>query len=184
MRFSVRKMAVTGLLGAVSIVMGLVPWLGFIPVPTPAGSATIMHVPAILAAVAEGPGSGLMVGFIFGLMSFLRATNPAFADPMVAILPRLFIGPAAYLVYRALRGSKLGLRLGVAGVVGSLVNTGLVLGMMGLKKFVPWNALGVVAVGHGIPEAIVAAIVVVTVGLALHRAGFLGRDDRSSRPLS
>ena len=37
-RFSTREITITAALGAVTIVMGLVPWIGFIPAPTPAGT--------------------------------------------------------------------------------------------------------------------------------------------------
>ena len=67
-----RKLVISGVLGAICIIMGAVPVLGFIPVPTPAGHATIMHVPVILAGILEGPAAGAFVGFIFGLFSLLR----------------------------------------------------------------------------------------------------------------
>jgi uncharacterized membrane protein len=100
MNLSIRKIVMSGILGAVSILLG-VTGLGFIPVPTPAGHATIMHVPAILGGVLEGPVVGLLTGAIFGIFSFLRATSPLFTDPLVAIFPRLFIGVTAYYAYIA-----------------------------------------------------------------------------------
>jgi uncharacterized membrane protein len=98
---------ITGLLGALTVVLGLLPVGGFIPVPTPAGSATTMHLPAILAGILEGPLVGAMVGFIFGAFSFWRAqaaVHPIarlmFTDPLVAIFPRLLIGVAAHYAFR------------------------------------------------------------------------------------
>ncbi len=99
---SVRSIVVTAILAAIAVLLGATR-LGFIPVPNPSGNATIMHVPAILAGVLEGPIAGLLVGGIFGLYSFLQATTPFFKDPLVAILPRLFIGITPYFAYRALR---------------------------------------------------------------------------------
>lgn len=63
-RISTRKMAVAGMLGAISIVLS-VTGLGMIPMPSLAGRATIMHVPVILAAILEGPVVGAFTGFIF-----------------------------------------------------------------------------------------------------------------------
>lgn len=82
-RWQARTLTVSGLLGALSIMLGMTP-LGFIPVPTAAGHATIMHIPVILGAVLEGPRVGALTGLIFGLHSFMRATSPLFADPLIA----------------------------------------------------------------------------------------------------
>src|SRR5215210_1758667 len=89
-----RTIVISGLLGAIQILLGLTG-LGFIPLPTGV-NATILHIPAIIAGALEGPIAGLLVGLIFGVFSLVRATNPAFADPLVAILPRLFIGVVAW----------------------------------------------------------------------------------------
>ena len=176
MKLSVRKVAVAGVLGAVSLVLGYVPALGLIPVPTPAGHATILHVPAILAGVAEGPVVGLLVGLIFGTISLLQATTPAFADPLIAILPRLFIGVFAAWTFMGLKRLPLSARLVVSAIVGTATNTILVLGMMVLRGFLAAKVAVGVGLLHGIPEAVVAAIVVLAVGAALARAGLIGRD--------
>jgi uncharacterized membrane protein len=102
-RVSTREITVTAALGAVTIVMGLVPWLGFIPAPTPAGSATTMHIPVIIAAALEGPVVGGLVGAIFGFFSFTRATIPIFKNPLIAFGPRILIGVVAFLVFAVLR---------------------------------------------------------------------------------
>lgn len=175
MKLTVRKMAVAGILGAVSLVMGLVPMLGFIPVPTPAQSATILHVPAILAGVAEGPLVGMMVGLIFGTLSLTRATTAAFADPLVAILPRLLIGVLAAYSFAGLRRFGLVPALAGAAVVGTLTNTTLVLSMMVLRGYLPAAAALGVGVLHGTPEVLLAAVICVAVGGALSRAGLLRR---------
>jgi len=101
-RLSVRKIVIAGVLSAITILLGSTR-LGFIPVPTPAGDATIMHVPAIVGGILEGWVVGGIVGTIFGLFSFIQVGSPWFKDPLLAILPRIFIGPAAYLGYRAVK---------------------------------------------------------------------------------
>lgn len=113
MKFQVRQLAVAGLLGALVVVLGLTP-LGFVPVPTPAGSATTIHIPVILAGVLEGPVVGGVVGFIFGLFSWMRnamaPANPVaavlFADPLVTFVPRIAIGIVAYYAYVAVRNRR------------------------------------------------------------------------------
>jgi len=102
-RFSTRDITITGTLGAVAVVLGLVPGIGFIPAPTPAGSATTMHIPVILAGMLEGPVVGALVGAIFGFFSFTRATIPVFKNPIIAFGPRILIGVFAFLVFVALQ---------------------------------------------------------------------------------
>ena len=105
-RFTVRKMTIIGVLGAISAVLGMTP-LGFIPVgPT---RATIMHIPVIIGALMEGPLVGGFVGLIFGLFSIFQAiTNPTpvsfvFLNPLVSILPRVLIGIVSSYVYDGLK---------------------------------------------------------------------------------
>ena len=67
-KVDVRKMAIIGVLAAISIMLSMTP-LGFIPIgPT---NATIMHIPVIIGAIVEGPLVGIPVGFIFGATSLL-----------------------------------------------------------------------------------------------------------------
>lgn len=106
---SVRKMTIIGVLGSISIVLGLTP-LGFIPVgPT---RATIMHIPVIIGAIMEGPMVGGMIGLIFGLFSIFQAvTRPTpvsfvFLNPIVSVLPRILIGILTYYVYKLLQEMK------------------------------------------------------------------------------
>jgi uncharacterized membrane protein len=159
--------AIAILLGATR--WGFLPWFG-------AASITIMHVPVIIGAVLEGPIVGLGIGFLFGLFSLIQAAiapiGPAdvwFVNPLLSILPRLFIGPLAWLAYRAsvrvraLEKVNQILALVVAGVVGSLTNTALVLGMIGVLGHLPWAALPPIAAVNGIPEAAVAAIITLAV---------------------
>ncbi len=159
MRLSTRKIVMSGILGAVSILLGLTG-LGFIPVPTPAGNATIMHLPVILGGVLEGPMVGLLTGFIFGIFSFIRAGNPIFADPLVAILPRLFIGLVSFLVYFGLKRFNENVSLITAGVLGSFTNTILVMLMAVIRGYLPYEVALSITFVHGVPEAVVAALLV------------------------
>ncbi len=164
----VRNLVITGLMGAIAVVLGWTHW-GFIP--WFGGVAlTIMHVPAVIAAVIVGPVSGLVVGLIFGIFSMVQAavapTGPAdvwFTNPLLSVLPRLFIGPVAWLVWQALKRWE-PLALFAAGAVGSLTNTVLVLGMIGLLGYLPWSLLGGIGVVNGLPEALVSALITAAVG--------------------
>jgi uncharacterized membrane protein len=127
----------------------------------------------------------LVIGFLFGLFSLIQAAiapiGPAdvwFVNPLLSILPRLFIGPLAWLAYRALAKINQILALVVAGVVGSLTNTVLVLGMIGVLGHLPWAALPPIAVINGFPEAAVAAAITLAVVAAWKgiRRGRKGAD--------
>ncbi|MFW6035335.1 MAG: ECF transporter S component [Halothermotrichaceae bacterium] len=168
MKISLRNIVIAGMLGAVSIILG-VSGIGLIPVPTIAGKVTIMHIPTILGAVVEGPIVGVLIGLIFGLFSFLRASNAWFADPLVSILPRLFIGITAYLTYVGIKKINIYLAYISAGIIGSLTNTILVLTMAVLRGYTPVEGALSIAVIHGIPEALVAAILVSILARAIHK---------------
>jgi uncharacterized membrane protein len=165
--FSVRKIVISGVLAAIAILLG-VTRLGFIPVPNISGNATIMHVPAIIGGVMEGWLVGGIVGTIFGIFSFLQATTPLFKDPLVAILPRIFIGITAYFTYAGLKKANEYLALIVAAVVGTLTNTVLVLGMAVIRGYLPLAAIPPI-VPQAVAELIIAAIITVAVVAAWKR---------------
>lgn len=168
-----RKIVVTGVLGAIDLLLGMthlgfIPWFG--------GTAvTILAVPVIIGAVLEGPIVGAAIGLIFGLTSMLQAavapTGPGdliFTNPLIAVLPRLFIGPVAWLVWSALsRWPVVGLL--AAGIAGSLTNTLLVIGMIGLLGIAPWSILLPLAAANGFPEAIASAVITLAVVSAWKR---------------
>lgn len=166
--FTVRKIVIAGVLSAIAILLGATR-LGFIPVPTAAGNATIMHVPAIIGGIMEGWLVGGVIGTIFGIFSFLQATVPLFKDPLVAILPRIFIGITSYFTYAGLKRFNEYVALIVAATVGTLTNTVLVLAMATIRGYMAPGVALTVGVTHGIPEIIVACIIVVAVVVAWKR---------------
>jgi len=233
-RTVVRKIVVAGVLGAIITLLGYLgpAGPGFIPVPTPAQHATTLHVPVIIGGVLEGPIVGLVLGLIFGIFSWLQAGMLGvvmFQDPLVAILPRLFIGITAWaayagfrragkypamalagclvvicgafvywviavnlllaaviaivllaliagFVYLALRENRELQALILSGAVGTLTNTILVLTMLVVRGYLPPEAALVAGLTNGIPEIIVACIIVVAVvgawkGVETRRAG-------------
>ncbi|HHB91126.1 MAG TPA: ECF transporter S component [Anaerolineae bacterium] len=164
---SVRRIVITGILAAIAILLG-VTRIGFIPVPNVSGNATIMHVPAIIGGVMEGPLVGLLVGGIFGLFSFLQASIPLFKDPLVAVLPRLFIGVTAYYSYAALRRRNEYLALVVAAVIGTLTNTVGVLGIAILRGYLTLEAT-IPILPQAVAELVIAAVITVAVVAAWKR---------------
>jgi len=95
-RFTVRKIAITGVLSALSVVFNFT--VGFITIPGLPVQITLMHIPVIVGAILEGPVAGAFIGLIFGLSSFYTATvSPlpiafAFLNPLVSVVPRILIG--------------------------------------------------------------------------------------------
>ncbi|OCL25691.1 ECF transporter S component [Orenia metallireducens] len=168
MKFTVRQLTITGILGAISLLLGSTP-LGFIPVPTPAGSATIMHIPVIIGAIIEGPLVGGAVGLIFGLFSFLRGGAALFSDPIIAILPRVLIGIFAAYAYMAIKNNLMA--TGIAAIVGTITNTVGVLSLGVIRGYLPnWETAVTIAVSHGIPEVIIAVLITVAIAKGLQRS--------------
>lgn len=186
-KVNVRQMTIIGVLSAISIMLSMLPMIGYIPVgPT---KATIMHIPVIIGAIVEGPVVGAAIGFIFGLTSLIKAiTEPtvvsfAFMNPLVSILPRVLMGILAYYVYQvAMKITKNVYISGlVTGAVGSLLNTIGVLGtiyVLYAPKYMHAigkdGSAGKVILGiagiNGVPEAIVGALVVSAVTIVLKKS--------------
>jgi uncharacterized membrane protein len=176
-----RKIVVAGILGAIAILLAVTRW-GFIPVPNLAGNATILHVPAILGGVLEGPIVGFLVGGIFGVFSFIQAEIPAFRDPLVAILPRLLIGIVAWAVFAGLVRWNLYAAALVAGVLGTATNTVGVISMGIWRGYFPGEIWAIIA-PQAIAEMVIAAIITVIVVKAvdLYRSGRTTAPEISAR---
>ena len=167
MKINTRQIVMSGLLGAVSILLG-VTRLGFIGPfpPLILVSATILQIPAIIGGILEGPLVGLLVGLVFGVSSWLQApteqppVNLWFSNPFVSILPRLFIGVVAGYVYRAIKGSNERVAIVSAAILGTLTNTVLVIGAIILFGYAPYAVIIPSVLPNTIAEVIVAVIVV------------------------
>ena len=61
--------------------------LGYPPIPIPPGNATTIQITVIIGAILEGPIVAWILGFIFGLSSFLLDASGLFKNPFIAILP-------------------------------------------------------------------------------------------------
>ena len=178
-----RKIVVAGVLGAITVILGATHW-GFIPWGL--ASFSIMQVPIIIGAILEGPVVGAVIGLIFGLFSMFQASaaptgplDPLFVNPLLSVLPRLFIGPMAWLAWNALKKWPVAGMI-AGGIVGSLTNTVLVLGMLGLvfgkSEMVMsvlgenvWKTLWGVGVANGLPEAGISAVITLIVVAAVRQ---------------
>ncbi|HAV21042.1 MAG TPA: ECF transporter S component [Bacillota bacterium] len=164
MKLNTKQIVISGLLVALALVLG-VTGLGFVPVPTPAGAATLMHLPVELAGILQGPVVGSFVGLIFGLF-----TLRFLPDPRVVIPARLLIGIVSYLVYAGC--GKKSWSIPLAAIAGSLTNTVGTLGLAVVFGYIPFSgpegAIGI-ALLQGVPEAILAAVVITPVAIAVKR---------------
>jgi len=143
-----RKLAITALLVVLTFVLGLTP-VGYFPNPIlPVLSLTLMCLPVIIGTITEGLKTGLVLGFVFGLTSFLKALGVTLAPDalgtlilsisviktmIVIFIPRLLIPVITWLVYKAIaRETKRSQRFaaGVAAFAGSVTNTVCFLGAL------------------------------------------------------
>jgi uncharacterized membrane protein len=186
MKLSVRQIAIAGLMGAITIVLG-VTRLGFIGPfpPLVVVSITILQIPAIIGGILEGPLVGLIIGLLFGISSWLQApteqapSNLWFSNPLVSILPRLFIGVVAALIYKAFSKKNEVFAIGAAGLLGTLTNTVLVIGMLVVLGYVPLLVIVPAVALNSVVEMIVATIVVLAVVTAW-KGITLGKNKGSS----
>ena len=155
-RYSTMSMVQVAIFGAIICIMAFTPFLGYIPLGFT--RATIIHIPVIIASLLMGPKKGGVMGFVFGLTSFINNTiNPTATSfvftpfysvgeisggiwsVIICFVPRILVGIVPYFVYKlALRFvsedtrkkgvSNVGLIL--AGVTGALVNTLLVMNLI------------------------------------------------------
>lgn len=185
----IRKLVVTGALGALAVFLGVTK-LGFIPWFTGI-SITVIHIPAILGALLEGPIVGSGIGAIFGLFSMIQANigpngpiDLAFRNPLVSVLPRVLFPIATWGIYVLIAKWKQIPAVIIASAAGSVIHTILVLGMLVLTNgsgiltggdpaVTLWAVLGAIFAANGIPESIAAAVlstIVVAAKLGINSA--------------
>lgn len=196
------------LFSGIIVIMAFTPFIGYIPLGFT--RATIIHVPVIIGSLMLGPKKGAFLGGVFGLTSLINNTiNPTvtsfvfspfislgdvhggLGSIIICMVPRILVGIVPYYVYKLITKRKteiskkrMSIGLGVAGVLGSLTNTLLVMNLIFVffkdayaqANEVATNAvysfiLGIIGI-NGIPEAIVAGIIVVGIGAALMKTKF------------
>lgn len=126
--------------------------IGYIPLAT-SFKITTIHIPVIISSILLGPKRGAIVGFTFGLTSFINNTfiSPSltsfvftpfyenafgkgnFWSLVICFIPRILTGITPYYFYKFMKifnKSKENLSLALSGIVGSLTNTILVMSMI------------------------------------------------------
>ena len=101
-KLDVRALAILGLMTALLILFSFTP-IGTIPIGPL--SITLNVIPIAMAAIALGPGGGLAMGCVFGLLSFLQCIGVGVPSGMGAIL--FSIDPFLHRLLRALPSSVL-----------------------------------------------------------------------------
>lgn len=121
------------------VMMTFVPNLGYIQIGTL--SITTLHIPVIIGSALMGPLGGLVLGATWGITSFIKVyttvVNPIefalFSNPFISIVPRILVGLIVAYGYTLLKGiQKPVIRHSLIALVGTLSNTILVLGAIGL----------------------------------------------------
>ena len=202
----VQGMAILAMFTGIIFLLTFTP-LGLIDLPVI--KATILHVPVIIGSILLGPKKGAFLGGMFGLSSMIKNTlvpglssfvfSPFIPVPgldrgspwalFICFVPRILVGVTPWLVYTLIktlfRKPNAGIQTGgmvIAGIVGALTNTALVMGSIGVLFADAYAAaqgisvdalmgfiLSIVA-ANGIPEAIVAAVVTPAVCMPLIHA--------------
>ena len=193
----VRALAILGLMTALLILFSFTP-IGTIPIGPL--SITLNVIPLAVAAIALGPVGGLIMGCVFGLLSFLQCLGIGIPsgmgitlfsiDPFLAFIqrfiPRALDGFLVGLIFRALE-KKPGFRpacfiagfcsafLNTAFFMSALVllfgNTEYVRGLMNGRNFLVFVCAFVGV--NAVVEMLVCTVVSGFVGSALHRAKIL-----------
>ncbi|MDE8228138.1 ECF transporter S component [Erysipelothrix rhusiopathiae] len=186
------------LFAAIIILLSITP-LGFIHLGFI--KATIVHIPVIIGSIILGPTAGAGLGLIFGINSIINNTiSPSILSfafsPLVpvigtisgspfaliiALLPRILVGIVPYYIVESQFIKKDSIRLGLAGFIGSMTNTILVMGLIyllfkdaygsarGIEGLAVTKAILSVIIINGIPEAIVSTLITIPITKALYK---------------
>ena len=186
-KYDTKKMILMSLFMAIILIMAFTPNLGYIPLGVT--RATIIHIPVIVGSIVLGPVAGAFLGFVFGVTSLINNTinptvtsfcfspfytfmgiNGGFLSLVICFVPRILVGIVPYYIVKLLKKINYNLSLILAGLLGSLTNTLLVMNMIfiffkeeySLAKEIAVDTLynvilSVIAI-NGVPEAIVASI--------------------------
>ena len=190
-KYNVRTMVLFAMFVAIIGILSVTP-LGMIPIGVI--NATTIHIPVIVGAIILGPKFGAALGGVFGLISFLKATmapnvssfafSPLVPVPglgrgslwalVIAFVPRILVGIVAYYVYALIKKISKNemVSMGVGAFMGSVTNTVLVMGLIGLVFGDAYSQaagkafsliLRSTVLVNGIPEALVATVISVAV---------------------
>lgn len=195
MKIKTKNLVILSVFSSIILILAFTPigyiHLGIIKI-------TIIHIPVILGSILLGAKQGAFLGFLFGLTSLISNTitpailsfvfSPLIPAPgmnrgsalalIICFVPRILVGIVPYYVFHLLQAvfkKKRLLLFGISGVIGSLINTILVMTgiyFMFKDSYAAANNISIDAVFkgilgiifmNGVPEAILAGIV--TAGL-------------------
>lgn len=173
------RLTIRAILTAIIIVQATIPFFGYIPLGIV--SVTIIHITVIVAAITLGMKDGMFIGLMWGIFTIIRAfTSPStpldiavFTNPIISVVPRVLVGLVAGFLFHWLyrKSKKVVFSSVIAAIFGTLTNTVLVLGLMGLlytnlvaKTYgvdtsALFTTLSALVVTNGIPEVIAAAVI-------------------------
>lgn len=184
-----KEMVRISLFSAIIILQSWIPFLGNITIPLYPLAITFIHVTVIVATLYLGTKAGVIVGGVWGINSLIRAyvmpTSPmylfVFNSPFVTILPRLLmpliVGFISNYILKKITSERVNAM--ISGVLGSLLNTVLVLGaivvfrrneylsIQDASMETLWTILGGIVLANGVPEMILAGILVPIILFAL-----------------
>jgi uncharacterized membrane protein len=159
----------------------------------PTASATmafLIFIPTIVTSIVMGLKAGALMGFLAGATTMLRAIlaplspfDAFFINPLISILPRIFVGVTPYLLFKLIKslikneaGDKIALI--IAGAGGAITNTALVMTMLYIiyaQKVVEMVGVGFkvflisIITTNAVIEAVVAAILTVPAVIAYRK---------------
>ena len=194
----VQKLVLTGAFSALIIVMTFTN-LGFIAF-SPVISITLLPIPVALVAIIVGLPEGIFAGFMFGLMSLIKAAmaptgvlDPLFVNPLCSVLPRMIFALIAWLVWKlitAIPGFPRPVAAVFTGFIATFCHTLLVYGCIFIFKgadmrvaldSIGMSGLGYLAVvGVGIASELCEALACAVVCGAVY-SGISIADNRRSK---
>lgn len=192
----VRTLVLYGMFIAVVFLLGLTP-MGYIYLPMAA--ITTVHIPVIVGGYTLGKRGGAVLGFFFGLTSFIKCftTPDAIAAVMlgtvtgfgaynlllivaVLFLPRILTGFFSAAIYELIGGTgkRQAIAMGISAFAGSMTNTVFFLGGLYVLAFeqtaaamgVAGNALLAALLGIVAGNGIIEAIAAVIICTAVGKA--------------
>lgn len=181
-----RKLTFLGVMLALTIV-----FVALTAVPTASATmAFLIFIPTIVTSIVMGPKAGALMGFLAGATTMLRAIlaplspfDAFFINPLISILPRIFIGITPFLIYKLIKGlikNETGDKLAIllAGAAGAITNTALVMTMLYIiyaQQVVDMIGVGFkiflisIITTNALIEAVVAAILTVPAVIAYRK---------------
>lgn len=135
------KIATLGIFFAILLLQAVVPFIGYLPLLPGMPVITLSIMTVMIAAIILGPTDGALLGLIWGIISLIHAyTAPGtvtfilFANPLIALVPRVLVGWCTGLLARFFERSRLpaAVGFGITGFIGAAINTLGVVGLTGL----------------------------------------------------